>query len=62
VDDAVHAEFRSHSYARLALPSEVSLNRSTVLCETSGTVSVTGTIKGERIDFAGTGVFEFLYG
>ena len=60
--DAVHTEFRAQSYARLAQPSEVSLNRSTVLCETSGTAKVSGSINGERIDFAGTGVFEFLYG
>lgn len=60
--DAVHTEFRSHSYARLAKPSEVCLNRSTVLCETSGIARVSGSISGERIDFAGTGVFEFLYG
>ena len=51
--DEIHTEFRSHSYARLAQPSEVSLNRSTVLCETSGTAEVNGSINGERIDLAG---------
>lgn len=60
--DEVHTEFRSQSYARLAQPSEVSLNRSTVLCETNGTAKVKGSINGERIEFVGTGVFEFLYG
>ena len=60
--DAVHAEFRPQSYARVAQPSEVSLRRSTVLCETSGTATVSGTINGEDIDFVGAGVFEFLYG
>jgi hypothetical protein len=60
--DAVHAEFRPQSYARLAQPSEVCLDRSTVLCETSGTAHVSGSINGERMDFVGTGVFEFLYG
>ena len=60
--DNVHAEFRSRSYARLAQPSEVFLDRSTVLCETGGTVRASGTIKGEDFDFVGTGVFEFLYG
>ncbi len=60
--DSVYAEFRPHSYARLAQPSEVSLNRSTVLCETSGTAKVNGSINGEDFNFAGTGVFEFLYG
>ncbi len=60
--DAVHAEFRPQSYARLAQPSEVSLNRSSVLCETSGTAQVSGSINGEGIDFVGAGVFEFLYG
>jgi hypothetical protein len=60
--DEVHAEFRPQSYARLAQPSEVSLNRSTVLCETNGTARVNGSINGEGIDFVGSGVFEFLYG
>jgi hypothetical protein len=60
--DAVHTEFRSHSYARLAQPSEVSLKRSTVLCETTGTATVNGSVNGERIAFVGSGVFEFLYG
>ena len=54
--------FARSSYARLAQPSEVSLNRSTVLCETSGTAKVNGSINGEDFDFDGTGVFEFLYG
>ena len=60
--DEVHAEFRPQSYARLAQPSEVSLNRSTVLCETNGTARVNGSINGDGIDFVGNGVFEFLYG
>jgi hypothetical protein len=60
--DTVHAEFRAASYARLAYPSEVRLDRSTVLCETSGSAHVTGTVAGERFDFIGAGVFEFLYG
>jgi hypothetical protein len=60
--DTVHAEFRSKSYARLAQPSEARLDRSTVLCETDGTVRASGTIKGKDFDFVGTGVFEFLYG
>jgi len=60
--DAVHAEFRPRSYARLAQPSEVCLDRSVVLCETSGTARVSGSINGEGIDFVGAGVFELLYG
>ncbi|OBC11595.1 hypothetical protein A5784_34350 [Mycobacterium sp. 852013-50091_SCH5140682] len=60
--DTVHAEFRPQSYARLAQPSEVSLDRSTVLCEASGTARMTGSINGATIDFTGTGVFEFLHG
>ncbi|MEZ0357517.1 hypothetical protein [Mycobacterium sp. SA01] len=60
--DSVHVEFTSRSYARLAQPSEVRPDRSTVLCETDGTVRVHGTIKGENFTFDGTGVFEFLYG
>jgi hypothetical protein len=60
--DAVHAEFRPTSYARLAQPSELALDRSTVLCESSGTARVSGSIKGRPIDFVGDGVFEFLHG
>lgn len=60
--DAVRAEFRPQSYARLAQPSEVCLDRSVVLCESNGTAHVTGSINGEDIDFVGDGVFELLYG
>ena len=60
--DRVHAEFRSRSFARLAQPSEVHLDRSIVLCETGGTTHARGAINGEVFDFVGTGVFEFLYG
>jgi hypothetical protein len=60
--DVVHAEFRPQSYARLAQPSEVRLDRSVVLCETNGTARVSGSINGEGIDFVGAGVFELLYG
>jgi hypothetical protein len=60
--DTVRAEFQSKSYVRLAQPSEVRLDRSTVLCETSGTARASGTINGEDVDFVGTGVFEFLHG
>lgn len=60
--DSVRAEFRAQSYARLAQPSELRLDRSTVLCETCGTARASGTINGEAVDFVGTGVFEFLYG
>ena len=60
--DTVHAEFRPQSYARLRSRARCALERSTVLCETSGTARVSGSINGEDIDFVGTGVFEFLYG
>ncbi|WP_019971898.1 hypothetical protein [Mycobacterium sp. 141] len=60
--DTVHAEFRPRSYARLAQPSEVDLQGSTVLCEADGTARIRGTINGESIDFTGTGVVEFLHG
>ncbi len=60
--DKVRAEFRSRSYARLAHPSEVCLDRSTVLCEADGAVRASGTVNGEDFDFVGTGVFEFLHG
>jgi hypothetical protein len=60
--DTMHVEFRPHSYARLAQPSEVRLDRSTVLCETGGSTRVRGSINGEDVDFVGTGVFEFLHG
>jgi len=61
-DNTMHVEFCPHSYVRLAQPSEVRLDRSTVLCETGGTTRVYGSINGEDVDFVGTGVFEFLHG
>ncbi|WP_280835422.1 hypothetical protein [Mycolicibacterium frederiksbergense] len=60
--DTVHAEFRPHSHARLGQPSELCLDRATVLCETTGSARVSGSIDGESIDFTGAGVFEFLHG
>jgi len=60
--DTVHAEFRPQSYARLAQPSEICLDRSVVLCETNASARVTGSIDGEEIDFVGPSVFELLYG
>lgn len=60
--DTVHAEFVPQSYARLAQPGELSLDGTTVLCESSATATMTGSINGERVEFAGTGIFEFLYG
>jgi hypothetical protein len=58
----VRLDFRPQGYARLAQPSEVALDRSVLLYETSGTASVTGIIDGEAIDFVGAGVFELLHG
>ncbi|MEO3760790.1 hypothetical protein ABGB19_21215 [Mycobacterium sp. B14F4] len=60
--DWVHVGFQPRSYARLAQPSEVHLDRSTVLCEVDGTARMSGTIRGETVHFAGTGVFEILHG
>ncbi len=60
--DTVQVQFRPQSYARLAQPSEVHLDRSTVLCESSGTARVRGSIKGVAMDFVAAGVFEFLHG
>ncbi|GAA2569142.1 hypothetical protein [Mycolicibacterium diernhoferi] len=60
--DAARVEFLPQSYARLAQPSELSLDGVTVLCESTGAAVVTGSINGRRMDFRGTGVFEFLHG
>jgi hypothetical protein len=60
--DSVQVEFRSASYARLAYPSETRLDRTAVLCETTGTVRVSGSVGGRDVGFTGAGVFEFLHG
>jgi hypothetical protein len=60
--DSVHAVFRPDSYARLAQPSEVHLDRSVVLSEAGGTARITGSINGKGIDVVGAGVFELLHG
>jgi hypothetical protein len=60
--DEMRANFRPASYARVALPSEVQLDRSVMLCETGGDVRVEGSLGGEEIGFTGSGVFELLHG
>ena len=60
--ETVQAEFRPVSYARLAQPSEVDMDRSVVLYETSGTARVSGSVNGEELDFTGFGLFEWLHG
>jgi hypothetical protein len=60
--DQVRAEFHPESVARLAQPSELHLDRSVVLSETGGSARVSGSIRGEEIDFVGAGVFELLHG
>lgn len=60
--DSVRAEFRPESFARLAHPSEVRLDRSVVLCETAGPVRALGVIGGEDFAVEGVGVFELCHG
>jgi hypothetical protein len=60
--DALRVQFHPRSYARIALPSEVHLDRSVVLSETSGTARVSGSIGGADLDLTGVGVFELLHG
>ncbi|TRW84749.1 hypothetical protein FK535_09655 [Mycolicibacterium sp. 018/SC-01/001] len=60
--DAVHATFTPQSFARVAYPSEVTLDGSVVLCETRGDAQFKGVIGGERVAATGAGIFEFLYG
>lgn len=61
-DDTVHVEFRPSSLARLAHPSEVALDRVTVLCETGGTARMRGRIGGRDLDVTAAAMFEFLHG
>jgi len=58
----VHAVVHPETHARLAQPSEVSLDRSVVLAETSGAARVTGAVDGTPLDFRGVGVVELLHG
>jgi hypothetical protein len=61
-DELVRVEFNPRSYARIGLPSEVRLDRSVMLTESSGTADVSGSINGSALDFTGVGVFEVLHG
>jgi hypothetical protein len=61
-EGTVHAEFEVESYTRVAQPSEVSLDGSVVLVESSARVRVDGRIGGEPVDFHGSGVLEVLHG
>jgi hypothetical protein len=60
--ETLRTEFRPESVVRLARPSEVHLDRSVVLSETSGTARVSGSVDGTAVDFVGSGVFELLHG
>lgn len=61
-EDTVHVEFRPSSLARLAHPSDVALDRVTVLCETAGTAEIRGRIAGRTVDVTADAIFEFLHG
>lgn len=58
----MRVEFRSGSYARLAQPSEISLDRAVVLAEVGGRARITGSVDGEDLDVDCAGVVELLHG
>jgi hypothetical protein len=60
--DTVRAEFEVESYARVAQPSEVSLDGAAVLVESSARVRVDGRLGDDPVEFHGSGVLEVLHG
>ena len=61
-DSRVELVLRPGSWARLALPSEVHLDRVVVLAEAMATARVTGSVDGTAIDVTGPGIVELLHG
>ena len=60
--DAVHAEFRPRSYARLAQPSEIRLEPVDRALRDEWHRAGERDDQRRALDFVGTGVFEFLHG
>lgn len=60
--DEIELAFRSRSFARIMLPSEVDLDRTVTLTETSGTARALGTLGAEPLDVEGVGIVEVLHG
>lgn len=60
--DSVTAVVQPGSFARVAYPSEVDLDRAAVLCETAGPATVRAVLAGEEIGGDGDGVFEMCHG
>lgn len=59
--DTVRLQVRPRSWVRLARPSELHLDRSSVLSEAYADAAVGGEIRGEELDVDGVGVFEVLH-
>jgi hypothetical protein len=57
--DALHYRFDAEALAQVVIPSETDLSV-TIINEVTGKSSLHGTIRGERLDFEGRAVCEFL--
>jgi hypothetical protein len=57
--DSLNLVFRGNDPAQIVIPNETDLGV-TIINEVPGPVEVTGTLKGERVEMTGRGVFEFL--
>jgi hypothetical protein len=56
--DSLRLRFEPTSWARLGYPNELHLDRSVVLCETTGPARVSGLIDGRELAAEGAGVVE----
>ena len=59
-EDTVTMRFRLEDVSQLVLPSETRLDGVTTINEVSGTVEMTGTVRGRKVEMNGPGVFEFI--
>jgi hypothetical protein len=62
LNDSLEVDYRTRSKARVAVPSDVHPLRTVLLNETEGAARVRGQIGGERFEFDGTAIVEFVRG
>lgn len=58
--DEVKMVFRLDDVSQIVMPSETRIDGVTTINEVSGAVTMTGSIKGRRVEMNGPGVFEFI--
>lgn len=59
-NDEVQFQFIASDVAQVIIPSDVDQNRVTIINEITGKLSLTGTVRGEKVSLTGPGIFELV--